>query len=290
MITSFVRTGIFSAALLFGIASAHAFEVPINDGFVTDEIGLLTADQEETLETDLTSYRMQTSNEIAVVIVRTLSGTVASDVAVEIGRKWGVGTEEDNGILMLISYEDRQIWISTGYGLEGAVPDLVATGIAEEDIAPAFRDGEYYDGIAAGIDALKKHIGGEYTAERYDEGPDVSGFFPWIIFLVFIVGDWFAALFSRSKSWWLGGIFGGIFGIVLTILFSWWISIPAMVLLGLIFDYIVSKHPPRRGRGGWRGGPPMGGSGWSGGSGSSSGGFGGFSGGSFGGGGGGSKW
>lgn len=268
-------------------ATAQEFEIPVNDGFVTDEQGLLTAEQEQSLENDLTQYSTETSNEIAVVILSNLSGSVISDVAVEIGRKWGVGTEKDNGILMLISYETRDIWIATGYGLEGAVPDIVAHGIVDRDMAPHFRDGNYYEGISVGIDALKKHIGGEYTAERYETSDEGGGAFGWLFFLGFILLDWFAALLGRTKSWWLGGVFGGIGGLVLTAIFSWWVSIPVLVLLGLLFDYIVSKGGNnRRGRGGFWGGP----GGGFGGRGGGGGGFGGFGGGSFGGGGGGSKW
>ena len=282
------RIGLGLATLFLLVLPAYAaITIPVNDGFVTDDAGLLTPEEETALENDLTNYRAETSNEIAVVTVKTLSGYVASDVAVEIGRKWGVGTEKDNGILLLVSYEDRQIWISTGDGMEGAVPDIVAHGIAEKDIAPDFREGRYYDGIAAGIEALKKHIGGEYTAERYDQENDSGGAVAWIFFFVFILFNWCAALFARSKSWWLGGVFGGVFGIILTVLYSWWISIPALVLIGLFFDYILSKAGP--GRGGRRGGPWSGGGGW-GGRGGSGGGFGGFGGGNFSGGGGGSKW
>lgn len=290
MIRPLPLAGILTAlALCFAPgASAQEFTVPVNDGFVTDDIGLLSAEEEQALEQELTAYAQETSNEVAVVILRTLSGSVASDVAVEIGRKWGVGTDKDNGILLLIAYESRDIWISTGYGLEGAVPDIVAHGIAERDMAPLFREGDYAEGIAAGIDALKKHIGGEYTAERYAESGDGAGAIGWLVFLGFIFFDWFAALLGRSKSWWLGGAFGALGGIVLTALYSWWVSIPVLVLLGLLFDYIVSKNGGnRRGRGGGFWGGPGGGFGGRGGGG---GGFGGFGGGSFGGGGGGSKW
>jgi len=280
----FVKTGFAALLLCVYTGALAAFEVPVNDGYVTDDAGLLTSEEETSLEEELTAYKAETSNEIAVVILRSLSGSVASDVAVEIGRKWGVGTSEDNGILMLIGYESRDIWIATGYGLEGAVPDLVAHGIAEKDMAPLFRDGEYFEGIEEGIASLKKHIGGEYTAERYEQEEDGAGAFGFILFFLFVFFDWFAALFSRTKSWWLGGIFGGFFGIILTIMFSWWMSIPMLVLLGLLFDYILSKGGYRP-RGGWRGG-----GGFGGGRGGSSGGFGGFGGGSFGGGGGGSKW
>lgn len=274
------------------VTAVHAqnagFMIPANDGFVTDADGVLSSSEEQSIESDLDAYAQETSNEIAVLLVSSLSGSVIADVAVDVGRKWGVGSEKNNGILILVSYQDREVFIATGYGLEGAVPDIVAYGIIEEDMIPHFRDAEYGEGIAQGIEALKKHIGGEYTAERYAENDEVPGF-AWMIFVFFILIDFAGAFLSRSKSWWLGGVLGGVFGVILTTLFSWWISIPVLTLLGLLFDYIVSKKGPRS-RGG-RGGrnTPFGGFG-SGSSGSSSGGFGGFSGGSFGGGGAGGKW
>ncbi|MEK7122767.1 MAG: TPM domain-containing protein, partial [Patescibacteria group bacterium] len=157
--------------LFCNIGIASAFSVPPNDGFITDTIPLLDEQQDMSLEQMLEQYRAETSNEIAVLIVRTLEGDEIADVAVEVGRKWEIGTDKnDNGILMVVSYEDRRVFIATGYGLEGAVPDIVAAGIVETDIAPLFREGDYYGGIRAGVEALQKHIGGEYTAERYSSG------------------------------------------------------------------------------------------------------------------------
>lgn len=272
--------------LFLNAGTVFAFDVPPNDGFITDMVPLLEAGQDTELEQMLQTYREQTSNEIAVLIVRNLEGEEIADVAVEVGRKWGVGTSEnDNGILLLIAYEDRRMFIATGYGLEGAVPDIVAAGIVETDVAPLFREGDYAGGIRAGIEALQKHIGGEYTVERYDTSDgDGFGFGQFLFFLLFIGFDFLAAIFGRSKSWWLGGVVGAVIGIVLGMIYVWWWSIPVLAGLGLVFDFIVSKIGPRTGHrrgGGWLGGPGGRGGG---------GGFGGFSGGSFGGGGGGGKW
>lgn len=274
------------AALALLTPLAAAFDVPPNDGFVTDSAGLLSVEQETTLEQMLAKYKEGTSNEIALVILESLRGEAIADVAVEIGRKWGVGTEEDdNGILLLIAYGDRQLHIATGYGLEGAVPDVVAKGIIEEEILPGFREGQYYDGILAGIESLQKHVAGEYTTERYvSMGGGGSAWWPFALFLFFIVLDWIAATLSRTKSWWLGGVLGVFFGAILTVFFNWWIAIPVLAAIGLFFDYVLSKQGVGRisRRGGWGG---FGGSGRGG-----SGGFGGFRGGSFGGGGASGRW
>ncbi len=287
--------------LALGVPPAEAFTVPLNDGFVTVTLAdeerstVLTAEQEQQLEDHLSVYKAQTGNEIAILIIPSLGGEPIADTAVEVGRAWGVGTaENDNGILILMSYEDREVFIATGYGLEGAVPDIVAKGIIEQDMLPAFRDGRFGDGLEAAVAALEKHIGGEYTQERYAE-PESSGGGPagFLIFFAFILFDFAAALLGRTKSWWLGGVLGAIAGVVFTVVSGWWLSIPILVLLGLLFDYVVSRAFPagnlsRRRRGSWIS-TGRGGSSWGGG-GSSGGGFGGFSGGSFGGGGAGGRW
>lgn len=277
---SFLLAGV--AAVLVP-AAAGAVVLPPNDGFVTDGIELLAPEQEQTLETSLSDYQKETSNEIAIVIVETMSGADITDSAIELHRRWGVGdAEKDNGILMLFAYADRVAFISVGTGLEGAVPDIVASGIGERVMAPEFADGNYYDGLVAGVDALKKHIAGEYSADRYEGDPDAPGVIGWIVFLLFVGLDWLAALFGRTKSWWLGGIVGAVFGVALTFLYGWWLMIPVIAGIGLLFDFIVSRTGYRGGRGrGWGGGMSGGGRG---------GGFRGFGGGSTSGGGSKFRW
>ena len=217
-------------------------------------------------------------------------GTIVDGQYDIIGFAIGIGDEEkDNGVLLLIAHDDRELFLATGYGLEGAVPDIVAKGIVEKDILPHFREGNYYDGITAGLDALEMHIAGEYTADRYlaEDESDWGAFGGAFIFFLFILLQWFGAIMARTKSWWLGGVLGGVLGLILAFVLAWWIAIPFFVLFGLALDYAISKNYKSRGKtkwwagGGW--GPGGGGS-------SGSGGFGGFSGGSFGGGGSGGSW
>jgi uncharacterized protein len=293
---SFQRRWVALAAAACAVAAAAfavplaiaAFDVPPNDGFVTDTVGVLSPEQEQDLENKLVDYRAKTSNEIAVLIVRSLQGENIADVAIAVGEKWGVGTrDKDNGVLLLISYEDRQVFIATGYGLEGAIPDIVAKGVIETDIVPAFRDGKYYEGLVAAVDALEKHIGGEYTADRY-AARDYSFIFTLLLFGFFLILNflrYFGIVLARTKSWWLGGIFGAGAGFIGAIATSFWLLVPIMAAIGFLFDYLVSRHPSMVRRTGGRGGF-WGGGRWGGGSG----GGGGFGGGSFGGGGAGGKW
>jgi uncharacterized protein len=237
----------------------------------------------------LLQYQKQTTNEIAIVILPNLGGYAIEEAALEIGRKWGVGSVKNNGILMLVAYEEREVRIEVGYGLEGAVPDLVAKGIIDTDIVPFFREGQYAKGIEAAIDSLKKHIGNEYTADRYAKPETDSPFLGTGLIFAFVLFQWLLVILGRTKSWWLGGVFGAVAGIILVVLFSWWISIPVLVILGLFLDFVVSRNYKKRGPTKWwaGGGWGPGGGGFGGGSG---GGFGGFGGGSFGGGGASGRW
>ncbi len=280
-------------AVAGGATSAFAFDVPPNDGYVTDTANVLSVEDRSQITATLSAYQKETSNQIAVLIVNSLGGEPIADVAVEVGRKWGIGTKENNnGILLLVAYADREIFLATGYGLEGAVPDIVTKGIIEQEILPKFRDGDYAGGITAGITALQKHIGGEYTADRYaSSSGDSGGLWPFLFFAGILVLQWAIVALGRTKSWWLGGVLGGVCGLGLAVLFGWWLSIPLLFITGLVIDYIASKmyRPGRPGRRGGRGGFWGSGGGFGSG-GSGGGGFGGFGGGSFGGGGAGGKW
>ncbi|PIR54580.1 methanol dehydrogenase [Candidatus Peregrinibacteria bacterium CG10_big_fil_rev_8_21_14_0_10_42_8] len=265
--------------------TTYAFSVPAYEGFVTDRTGTLNSTEKQELETVLTTYRAETSNEIAILLVGTLDGEAIADVAVEVGRKWGLGRNDvHNGILILAAIDDREIFIATGYGLEGAVPDLLASQIIESEITPQFRNGNYFAGLLSGVTALQSAIGGEYEPTLTSGTSDINmmNALLWFMFFVF---PWLGAILGRTKSWWLGGVIGAIGGAVLWLMTFTVFAIPFFALLGLLFDFIVSKNF----KSGRRHNPWYVGGGWGPGGGSS-GGFGGFGGGSFGGGGAGGKW
>ncbi|MBP7114107.1 MAG: TPM domain-containing protein [Candidatus Peribacteraceae bacterium] len=94
---------LIAAALLVPSRTLAEFAVPPNDGFLTDAAGIIDADAEQRIESRLQAYKDSTSNEIAVVIVRTLDGYPIEQATLEIGRKWGVGSVKANGLLMLVA-------------------------------------------------------------------------------------------------------------------------------------------------------------------------------------------
>ncbi|HZF64035.1 MAG TPA: TPM domain-containing protein [Chitinophagaceae bacterium] len=132
---------------------------------VNDFANVLTPEQEQALEAKLVAYDDSTSTQIAVITVATTGDLDVSEVALEILRQWGVGNKQkDNGVVILASIEDRKINIQTGYGMEGAVPDITAKNIIENDIVPNFRAGNYYRGFDAATTSIFRAAAGEYKA------------------------------------------------------------------------------------------------------------------------------
>src|SRR5690242_4312610 len=156
--------------LLFSLcASAQIDKVvpkrPSPPRLVNDYTNTLTPYQITALENKLVAYDDSTSNQIAVVIIPTTGDYSVEEVGLEIIRRWGVGNKDrNNGIVLLIAKDDHKLRIEVGYGLEGAVPDITAKSIIENEIRPAFKEGNYYRGIDQGTDAIIKAAAGEYKA------------------------------------------------------------------------------------------------------------------------------
>ena len=134
---------------------------------VNDYAGILTADQKQSLETKLVQFDDSTSTQITVVIVQRLDGMDIADAATELGRSWGVGGKaNNNGVVLLVSAEDRKLNISPGYGLEKVLPDLTTQQIIQRIIVPNFKGNDYYRGIDEGTDAIILASQGEYKAPK----------------------------------------------------------------------------------------------------------------------------
>lgn len=238
---------------------------------VNDVAHVMTSDQVAALESKLVAYDDSTSVQIVIVTVPTIGDGSIEDYALKILRDWGVGNKKtNNGVVILAAIQEHKVTISTGYGMEGSVNDVVAKEIIDNEIVPNFRGADadnYYRGFNRAADAIIQAAAGEYKAPQgYDNGNRRSrgkggGNAIGVIVIVFIII--ILAIF-RGGGGGGGGLFRG-----------------SGILPFIIGDMIGSAG--RRG-GGWGGG---GGGGWGGGGG---GGFGGFGGGSGGGGGASGSW
>lgn len=231
---------------------------------VNDYADVLSADQEAQLERKLVAYDDSTSNQVAIVTIKTLNGYPIEEYALRLFRSWQIGNKTtNNGALILAVIDDRQIRIEVGYGLEGAVPDITANQIIRNDIAPSFREGDYYEGLDKASESIIKAAAGEYKApagyrdRNGKTGKGIGGMVLAMIILIIVLSN-----INRR-----GGGGGGFMS-----------RRGYRGMLGpSIFGSILGSG------GGWSSG---GGGGWSGGGG----GFGGFGGGSSGGGGASGSW
>lgn len=305
------------ALIAFPVFSAR-FEFPDPKGYVNDYADVLANDSE--LETQLSDFAKSDSTEIFVITLETLPDTVTIDTFIpyltDEHPQWRAGQEKyDNGVIFTIVTDTHDVRIDTGYGVEGALPDITAKLILETDVVPKFRAGDFGGGVEAGVDGIIEAVRGEYLGSPAETlqpvaesvGDLVGGFgFTLLFFIVPMLGSFL----GRTKSWWLGGVLGFVTGaigaVVCVLVFPalGWIRFLGIVLgplglgvAGLVFDYYVSKtfNVQKGGSFGRIVNRTLGSSrlgGWGGFSGgrAGGGGFGGGSGGSFGGGGASSKW
>lgn len=164
---------------------------PVPAKLVVDNANLLDGYDAQQLENKLVALDDSTSNQVVVVTVNSLNDQDIQDVATATFRDWGIGNKKtNNGVLLLISTGDRKIRIEVGYGLEGAIPDVVASDIIANDLTPAFKQGNYYSGINKAVDDIAKAAVGEYKVRRTQKnanGDSLSSLVYFFIILAFII-------------------------------------------------------------------------------------------------------
>ncbi len=279
--------------------TAHAFEIPSRPaGYVSDFAEILSSETESALSAQIDEYTQKSSNEIAVVTVPDLSGDSVENIANTLFRQWGIGGKENNnGILFLISRDDRKMRIEVGYGLEGYLTDYTASSIIRNEVAPQFKSGEYDAGVTVGVQKIiDSLLGTPYEPiekSTINWGNAIFVLLGLLSFLGPLLLRLFLWMFGKSPSWWQGGIAGlGVSGLISALMTSSIASIVQWsiigIAVGLLIDYLVSKNYSKWKDIDWSSGSGGGYYGSAGGSGGSS--FGGFGGGSSGGGGASGDW
>lgn len=152
-----------------------------------DYANMLDKGQARQLEQKLIRYSDTTSTQIVVITINSLEGNDVALYATELAHKWGIGQEgKDNGIVILVSKNDRKVTIRTGYGVEHLLTDALSRRIIENVITPAFKQGDFYGGLDRAADVIFEILSGEYQGERQQDGP--KGRFPaFLIVLIFII-------------------------------------------------------------------------------------------------------
>lgn len=197
------------AALFWVISGSTAYAQNIqtiapSGNWVTDAGQFLDGSERSILERKLSEYADSTSSQIILVTVADLGGYDPQEYALTLGREWKVGQAgKDNGVVILISRAERAIRIEIGYGLEGAIPDAFASRIVRDVITPAFRSGEFFQGLNSAVDLLIAAASGEFSAEEMVEEPS-QGFNPAVLYLFFIFAFMIISAF-RNKGKGKGG-------------------------------------------------------------------------------------
>ncbi len=203
-----MRLSLLSVLLLFCVVpGSKAQDIPAQPQppkLVNDFANILSPQEEAALERKLVAYDDSTSTQIAIVTIGTTGGYAMVDYAVKLGRKWGIGGKKfDNGIVILVATQDQKVFIATGYGMEGAVPDITAQQIIDHSIVPNFRGGNFYRGLDLATSDIIKAAAGEYEAPA-KAGQKQKGGGGWF-FLLFI-GIIVLVIFLSSRG---GGGHGG---------------------------------------------------------------------------------
>jgi uncharacterized protein len=175
---------------------------------VNDYASLLQPAEREALEQKLVAYDDSTSTQLAIVILKDIGAYDASDYAPRLAEKWGIGQKgKDNGLLILVVVETHKIFIATGYGMEGNMPDAIVKRLIEGIVKPNFKQGNYYAGLDQVTDAIIQIMAGTYKEDGKGTASSSTAFIIFIVILILII------LFSfLSKGGGGSGNFGGGFG------------------------------------------------------------------------------
>ncbi|MEI9919374.1 MAG: TPM domain-containing protein [Bacteroidota bacterium] len=214
--------------------------VPPQGGYmIHDDANVLSQQDKAMLEYLVKAEADSTSNQIAVLIIKSLDGDDIDSYAIRVAKEWKLGQDNrDNGVLFLVAIEDRKMRIEVGRGLEGVLTDAQSSRIDRNNVAPYFRQGDYSSGVKAGVVSIIQTIKGEYKNDLPHKRQKKP--FNWVylvVLLIFIIfssrrgggggrggymsrGGWFLPLGGgggsggggfggSSGSWGGGGSFGG---------------------------------------------------------------------------------
>ena len=250
-------------------SQAHADDFPARSNtIVTDYTNTLSDQERNSLEQKLVAFNDSTSSQIAVVIMKSTGSYEISEYAVRLFNLWGIGQKKkNNGILILVAKDDHKVFINTGYGMEGVLPDILSKHVVDQDILPNFKSGNFYEGLDQGINTIMSIVKGEFSADEYMKHKSQKGPGWFVIFMFFFI--FIIVIFSQFRR----------------------VSRYAHLnSLGFWAAWALLNAAARRSRGSWSNFSGGGGWGGGGGGGFGGGGFGGFGGGGSGGGGAGGSW
>jgi uncharacterized protein len=161
-------------------------------GHVNDFADMLTTSEQNQLEQKLRNYRDTTTTVVAIATLESLNGISIEETATTLFNEWNMWQgQKDNGVLIVIAREERKMRIEVGYGLEGAIPDIMAGRIIREILTPDFKQGNYYGGLDRATSAIIQLASGEFSGQlsqnQSSKKNDTASFIIFVLFLAFVI-------------------------------------------------------------------------------------------------------
>ena len=213
-----LRCFLVAIVLLLNVSAFAQRAVPAHGGvWVHDEANVLSPGTIAQLEQILKAERDSTSNQIAILIVPSLEGEDIDGFGIRVADAWKAGdVKKDNGVIFIVSIQDRKMRIEVGQGLEGVLTDALSSRINRNEVAPQFRQGNYDAGILAGTIAIIQAIKGTYVNENPPQRSKRGGRSPWATLILIII---IIIALSRRKGggggmggYWAAGMTGSLLG------------------------------------------------------------------------------
>ncbi len=180
---------------------ASALGIPKLQGYVNDYANMISVSSRAKLEEELKSFEQSDSTQLVILTLSSLEGETVEDYSIRVAEAWKLGqARKDNGILLLVSKNDRKIRIEVGRGLEGRLTDLMAGRIIDLVITPRFKRGDYDGGFAAGVDALIDATRGEFRGEQKNSREASQPFGSSWLFLGIIIVLFIVFSFARRRG------------------------------------------------------------------------------------------
>lgn len=228
------------ALLVLGGSCARADAViPPLTSRVTDVTGTLTGDQLVSLETMLRAFEAKRGTQISVLVVSTTEPETIEQYSMRVVEQWKLGRKNiDDGVLLIVAKNDRALRIEVGYGLEGVLTDATSSRIINEAIVPRFRNGDFYGGITAGLDAIMRVTSGEPLAPpqpRPLSGDGAGRLLPVLFLLTVMAGGLLRAMFGRLPG---AVVTGGVVGVLAWVLSQALLVAIAAGLMALLFTLL----------------------------------------------------
>ncbi|MEW6509496.1 MAG: TPM domain-containing protein [Bacteroidota bacterium] len=217
----------FSSALslvVLTVTGLEGAEVPFLSGRVNDYAGILSAESTAHLNELLKAHEDSTSNQVVILTIPSLEGEDLESFSIRVVDQWKLGQKgKDNGVLLLVSRDDRKVRIEVGRGLEGDLPDITCGLIIRREIIPRFKEGDYDAGVAGGVTAILAAIRGSYSASEEESGGEGDIVFSLLaggIFIVVVGLFTMIGLLTRGGASWFLYVF----------LLPFWIAFPSAIL------------------------------------------------------------